>query len=663
MYVPLRVLILEDRPTDTASVLRELHQAGFDPVWQRVETESDYLAHLDPALDVILAEYNLPRLGAPRALQLLQERELDIPFIAIAGRDSEEVVVECMKQGAADYLFKDRLARLGQVVEHALQERKMRQGNKQSQEALKASQDYARSIIESSLDMIIAVDQNRKIIEFNRAAEETLGYRREEVLGKSIDIVYADPPAGETINRTTIEKGRSAQEIWNRRKNGEIFPSLLSASILTDAHGKPIGVMGISRDITARKRAEQELQRRADEFSALYETTRDLAMQHDLPTLLQTIVERASTLLHAPGGGIYLYDRERSDLHFEAKKGAHNPPTGSRLALGEGMAGRVAQTRQPMIVDDYRASECRSPKYEGLPITAVVEIPMLYGGELIGILVVNEFDTTTRTFTEANIRLLELFASHAASAVHNATLFDQVRAGRERMQTLSHSLIQAQENERRSIARELHDEIGQALTGVQLNSQALESLLPDASARALLQDNMATIEHALHQVRDLSLNLRPSILDDFGLVAALKWLVNRQAPRAGLTIELTADPLKTRPPSDIETVCFRVAQEALTNVIQHAHASHVLIELKQRGTELHLVIRDNGMGFDVPTALKRAAGGASLGLLGMHERVNLVRGRIGIESTQGQGTLIQAHFPLSSPPSFVERRTRRRDPR
>jgi PAS domain S-box-containing protein len=126
---------------------------------------------------------------------------------------------------------------------------------------LRASQEYSRSIIDSSLDPIIAVDQERKVVEFNRAAQETFGYRPEEILGQHVDLLYADPADGQDTHRTTIETGLCVREVMNRRKNGELFPALLSASLLRDAQGQLIGVMGISRDITQRKRAEAELRR------------------------------------------------------------------------------------------------------------------------------------------------------------------------------------------------------------------------------------------------------------------------------------------------------------------------------------------------------------------------------------------------------------------
>lgn len=174
-----------------------------------------------------------------------------------------------------------------------------------------------------------------------------------------------------------------------------------------------------------RQRMEETLRRRADEWAALHETTRDLATQHDLPTLLQTIVRRAMALLGAPAGGIYLYDPVRGELEMVIAEGAP-VPRGTRLKLGEGMAGRVALTRQPLIVADYQTWEHRAAQYEGIPFAAVVEAPMLFGGELIGVLVVHELGASTRRFSEDDAQLLSLFAAQAAAAVRNARLLDEM---------------------------------------------------------------------------------------------------------------------------------------------------------------------------------------------------------------------------------------------
>src|SRR5262249_48117368 len=134
MSTHLSVLILEDRSDDAELVLHALRRAGFAPQWQRVETESDYLAHLHADLDVILADYSLPQFDALRALQGLQERGLDIPFIIVSGTIGEELAVSAMKQGAADYLLKDRLTRLGQVVAQAMEQKQLREAKRQAEE-------------------------------------------------------------------------------------------------------------------------------------------------------------------------------------------------------------------------------------------------------------------------------------------------------------------------------------------------------------------------------------------------------------------------------------------------------------------------------------------------------------------------------------------------
>jgi signal transduction histidine kinase len=162
-----------------------------------------------------------------------------------------------------------------------------------------------------------------------------------------------------------------------------------------------------------------------------------------------------------------------------------------------------------------------------------------------------------------------------------------------------------------------------------------------------LEDSIAIVDHTIQQVRNLSLNLRPSLLDDLGLVAALEWYVERQTQRVGLTGHFVADSLAFRPQPTVETTCFRVVQEALTNIARHARARQVWVELQGRGAELHLLIRDDGVGFDVRAAQERAAQGASFGLLGMRERVELAGGRLEMTSAPGRGAEIHVRFPLT----------------
>jgi PAS domain S-box-containing protein len=224
----------------------------------------------------------------------------------------------------------------------------------------------------------------------------------------------------------------------------------------------------------------------------------------------------------------------------------------------------------------------------------------------------------------------------------------KLKESRQRLQVLSRRLVDVQETERRHLARELHDEIGQALTATELNLQALlESPGTDGLARRL-KESLQVVERVQEQVHDLSLNLRPSMLDDLGLEPALRWYTARQAALAGLQAEVRAEPWEHRLDPMIETECFRIAQEALTNVVKHAKAHTVTVELSKNDDDgqLHLSVRDDGIGFDVAGLREQAVRGASLGLLSMEERATLAGGGLDYDSTPGRGTEVHAWFPL-----------------
>jgi PAS domain S-box-containing protein len=234
--------------------------------------------------------------------------------------------------------------------------------------------------------------------------------------------------------------------------------------------------------------------------------------------------------------------------------------------------------------------------------------------------------------------------------IRNITERKQAEAKRKeysrKLQVLSRRLVEAQETERRNIARELHDEIGQALTVMQLNLQAM--LLSPGTEVALprLNETLEVVERVLEQVHDISLDLRPSILDDLGLEPALRWYTGRQAALVELKVKFHADRLEQRLDPMIETECFRVAQEALTNVVRHAQAKVVTVVLRKEDGQLHLRVRDDGVGFDMALVREQAVRGTSLGLLSMEERASLAGGGLEFKSIPGQGTEVHAWFPL-----------------
>jgi PAS domain S-box-containing protein len=220
---------------------------------------------------------------------------------------------------------------------------------------------------------------------------------------------------------------------------------------------------------------------------------------------------------------------------------------------------------------------------------------------------------------------------------------DRKRA-EEILESFSQKLIETQEGERQRVARQLHDEIGQVLTAIRLNLNAVQHSMNSSPVARKLDETMTIIDRALDQVRELSLDLRPLVLDDLGLLAALRWYVDREAQRAGFAPEFSAGDLERLPP-ELETACFRIAQEALTNVVRHSKAKQVRVELNQSGDELHLIVRDDGIGFD-PAGIGGSPADVKLGLLGMRERALIVGGTIEVVSAPGKGTEVHARFPL-----------------
>ena len=221
------------------------------------------------------------------------------------------------------------------------------------------------------------------------------------------------------------------------------------------------------------------------------------------------------------------------------------------------------------------------------------------------------------------------------------------KMAQDALQMFSRQLIAAQEDERRRIARELHDQIGQVLTAVKMSLYNVQELCVASDARSYVKDNIEAVDEALRLVRDLSVDLCPPVLDDLGLITALHWYVDRYAKRTGLHVELLIELSEAeRFSRELETACFRIAQEALTNIVRHANASEIVIHLARDGNELLMSIKDNGVGFDLEQLRKRAPRAATLGLVSMQERAHAAGGTVEIESEIAKGTEVKFKLPL-----------------
>ncbi|MBD2740093.1 EAL domain-containing protein [Coleofasciculus sp. FACHB-1120] len=274
MSAPLQILLLEDSLADAELTLHELCLSGFKSNWQRVETEADYLAQLHPGIELILADYSLPQFNALRALQLLQERGLDIPFIVITGTVSEEVVVECMKQGAADYLLKDRLMRLGSAVAQALQAKQMRDQKRQTEAektrliaSSQESEQRFRALIENATDIIIIVNASGQVTYVSPSVNRILGYAPDGLLGKNAltfihpeDVLLVKQRLKNSIQNPNVAQRLGEYRVQHCNGSWGIFEAV-TTNLLKDPAVQ--GIVVNCHDITERKQAEEQLRHHA----------------------------------------------------------------------------------------------------------------------------------------------------------------------------------------------------------------------------------------------------------------------------------------------------------------------------------------------------------------------------------------------------------------
>lgn len=311
----------------------------------------------------------------------------------------------------------------------------------------------------------------------------------------------------------------------------------------------------------------------------------------------------------------------------------------------------VISTRKSLLIADTQQYPGWNTLISREDIHSWLGIPFLIGDEAIGVLALAS--TSANFFTSEHIWLSEVIIAQASVAIQNAWLFEQVRAGHERLQSLSRRLVEVQESERRYIARELHDEASQSLTALMFGLKLLEQEIsqPEAALARLAELKRLT-DGVLEELHRLAMGLRPASLDYLGLVEALEQLVKSMDGRHGLSIHFKVMnfPEELRLANHIETNIYRIVQEALTNTVRHAQAKNVDIILEYQDEKISIMIEDNGVGFDA----SRAPKSGHLGLLGMQERAQMISGSLHIESDTGCGTTIVLEVPYGN--SDLDRR-------
>jgi signal transduction histidine kinase len=386
------------------------------------------------------------------------------------------------------------------------------------------------------------------------------------------------------------------------------------------------------------------------QLETMTEVGNALSSETDLQTLLGLIARRLRELVRArlvcialptPEGNLVIetVDHEGVASGDHEAAGARGP---LRLAEAGSKSLRVLERRRPervdSLIEDLETDQHtlrRLAELTGLPVPSTgLFVPLVIHDRALGVVAIHDklgqSDRDLR-FTDEDLRLSEWFGQRVAVAVDISQ-----RVQRDALRRV----VSAQELERKRLARELHDETGQALTSILLGLRTLEEETDPGTLRATARDLREMTVQTLQDVRRLAVELRPSALDDFGLVPALERLVSGFRDQTGLVVELEAR-IQGRLPGEVETALYRIVQEALTNVMKHARARHVSVLVTRKDASVAAVMEDDGRGFSPDEV-----GDEGLGLLGMRERLALLDGTLRIESRPGSGTTVVAEVPV-----------------
>jgi len=372
-----------------------------------------------------------------------------------------------------------------------------------------------------------------------------------------------------------------------------------------------------------------------DRRRALVEAGIAITSELSLDAVLQTLIRIAAELTGARYSALGVIDRAGKELERFVTHGLDET---ARTAIGElprgrGILGVLIEDARPLRLDDLT----RDPRSVGFPpnhppMHSFLGVPVMTRGVAFGNLYLAE-KQPAGSFTEEDEEIVRLLAAQAAVAIENA--------GSVQRDALRRA-VQAQEAERKRLARELHDETGQALMSILLGLSAVERAESAEAARAAAGELRELVVETLQAVRRLAVELRPSALDDFGLEPALRRLGQTVREGGELDVQVEAMLGEERLPADVETALYRIVQEALTNAVKHAGAEHVSIVLTRKQRSVMVMIEDDGCGFD-PAVISRDG----LGLLGMRERVQLLDGELEIETSPGMGTTLVLELPLA----------------
>jgi len=371
----------------------------------------------------------------------------------------------------------------------------------------------------------------------------------------------------------------------------------------------------------------------------------------DLDAILNVALDSVLRIMNGTVGGILLIDEQTQTLSYRVYRGLSDKYAQEmRLKMGEGVAGRVAQSAKSVLLEDIstdpRAASPDLVSMEGLK--AFVSVPLRSKDAVLGVL--NVASHLPRRFTKDDMHLLHAIGDQVGVAIEEAELYDRLRKERQNYQRLARHMLIAQEDERARVARELHDETSQSLTGLSLNMQAILSIAKtsdfgDAAFKAKLEKAYNITNQLNSEISKIMKSLRPTALDSLGLGPAVHQYAESRLQAVGINVSVQTTGMEQRLPKEVEFALYRIAQGAIANVAWHSKARNAVINLRLTSDEFVMEIEDDGQGFDASKPIQVDESGHGRGLLSMKERASLLGGVCDIQSQPGKGTRIKVRVP------------------
>ncbi len=663
MSTNTNILIVDDDPNIRKGLSDILRFKGYTP--KAVGKAKEALAVIREEVPVVaLIDLKLEDMSGLVLMKTIKTYCPATECIVLTGYASQASAIEAVNLGAYGYVQKPYdMNQLLMTLRRAIEKQ-------QAEEALRMSREEFRRVINSISDHIYVTRVSEKgehtNLYISPNVEALTGYAPEKFMADwgfwLSTVIRPDDRHAAAAQLAQLIRGQNSEAEYRLvRPDGEAIWVRDSARVESEGQSKVI--YGVVSNITARKQAEAEVLRQRDRAKALADASRVFAQAgQDLASLLDAVIRRIAEHL----GDVCIVTLLSEDRQWlEPAAWYHpNPDAAAMLddilastpyRLDEGLDSRVVKSGEPLYIPVVRPEQIHDwvrPEQgsfiERFGVHSLLIVPLQVQERVIGTVSLGR-NKTRPAYTGDDQILLADLANRAGMAIRNMQLLEAVGKHSRNLQRLSTQLIKAQEAERKRISRELHDEMGQALTAISINLAAIKKELPpDLAAKTgkRLAETSLLAGQILEQVREMSFDLRPNMLDVLGLVPTLRWYVNRYSARLNLKVEFEVigfDEQRLSP--EVETTLYRIVQESLTNVARYARAGRVRLHLQFKDSTISALIADDGRGFDVEELSRRETTQHGMGLLGIQERAAALRGRVTIQSRPGEGTRLFVEVP------------------